>query len=355
MTDMTPTTGAATGPGSPAAADADLTGAAGVAAPDAGIATPGLVRPDGAPPTRVAVLGTGAMGYGMAVSLLRAGLVTTVWNRTRAKAEPLARLGAVVVDEPADAVRDADVVVTVLFDADAVAEVMAAALPAVPRGAAWVQSATVGAEGTARLAELADAHGVVFVDAPVLGTRKPALAGRLVVLAAGPDVARPLVGPVLDAIGERTIWVADEPGAASRLKLVANAWIATLTAGVAQSVALARAWDLDPQLFLDAIDGGAPDSPYAHIKGAAMLSGDFEPQFQLDGLRKDLALIVADAVRAGVPTPLVDALVRAYAVAAGADDEHGGQDIAAVINAFRPAQSADPSSDTESGPGRHAI
>jgi len=342
MTDMTDLTGAAAGPESPASADADPT------------AVVGAVRPDGTPPTRVALLGTGAMGYGMAVSLLRAGLATTVWNRTRAKAEPLAQLGAVVVDEPADAVRDADVVLTVLFDADAVADVMAAALPAMPRGAVWLQCATVGAEGTARLAALAEAQGVAFIDAPVLGTRKPALAGRLVVLAAGPDVARPLVAPVLDAIGERTVWVADEPGAASRLKLVANAWIATLTAGVAQSVALARAWDLDPQLFLDAIDGGAPDSPYAHIKGAAMLSGDFEPQFQLDGLRKDLALIVADARRAGVPTALVDTLARAYATAAGADDQRGGQDIAAVIDAFRPTAATEPSSDAESRHGRHA-
>ena len=72
--------------------------------------------------------------------------------------------------------------------------------------------------------------------------------------------------------------------------------------GVGHSIALAQAWGLDPQLFLDAIDGGQPDSPYGHVKGAAMLSGDFDPQFELDGLRKDLALIAADAHTAGVPT-----------------------------------------------------
>lgn len=288
---------------------------------------------------RVTVLGIGAIGYGMAVSLLRAGLDTTVWNRTRSKAEPLGALGGKVADDPASAAHGADVVVTALFDADADAEVMALALPAMAPGSAWVQSSTVGATGALRLAALADERGVLFVDAPVLGTRKPALAGRLVVLAGAPQEARPLVQPVLDAIGDRTVWVAEEPGPASRLKLVCNAWIATLTAGVAQSVQLAVAWGLDPQLFLDAIGGSAPDSSYAHIKGAAMLSGDFEPQFQLAGLRKDLALIAADAQTAGVPTELVDALAHAYATAAGGGDT---RDIAAVVDAFGPRRAAWP-------------
>lgn len=282
---------------------------------------------------RVTVLGTGAMGYGMAVSLLRAGLETVVWNRTRVKAESLAPLGAKVADDPASAVHGADVVITTLFDADADAAVMAEALPAMAAGAVWVQSSTVGATGALRLAALADEHGVAFVDAPVLGTRKPALAGRLVVLASGPPEVRPRLERVFEAIGERTVWVADEPGPASRLKLVANAWIATLTAGVAQSIALAQAWGLDPQQFLDAIDGGQPDSPYAHVKGAAMLSGDFDPQFELAGLNKDLALIAADARTAGVPTELVDALAHAYATAAGTG---APRDIAAVVDAFRP-------------------
>ncbi len=293
---------------------------------------------------RVTVLGTGAIGYGMAVSLLRAGIDTTVWNRTRAKAEPLAELGATVADAPSAAVKGADVVVTALFDADADAAVMAGALPAMEPGAVWVQSSTVGATGTARLAALADEHDVPFVDAPVLGTRKPALAGKLVVLASAPAEVRPLVQPVLDAIGTRTVWVAEEPGPASRLKLVANAWIATLTAGVGQSIALAQAWGLDPQLFLDAIDGGQPDSPYAHVKGAAMLSGDFDPQFELDGLRKDLALIAADAHTAGVPTDLVDVLAQAYKTAAGADA--APRDIAAVVDAFRPARAEWPQEPT---------
>lgn len=302
---------------------------------------------------RVTVLGTGTMGYGFAVSLLRAGVSTTVWNRSRAKAEPLGELGAKVADSAAEAVRDADVVLTMLFDADAVAAVMADALGAMPAGAVWVQSSTVGSEGTARLAALAEQRGVAFVDAPVLGTRKPALAGKLVVLASGPEELRPRVQPVLDAIGTRTVWVADRPGPASQLKLVTNAWIATLTAGVAQSVALAQVWGLDPQLFLDAIDGGQPDSPYAHVKGAAMLSGDYEPQFELAGLRKDLDLVASEAARAGAPTALVETLEHAYAAAV---DEHGTpRDIAAVVEAFRARTPAAGGGEAEGARrGRHA-
>ncbi|MCL2463771.1 MAG: NAD(P)-dependent oxidoreductase, partial [Micrococcales bacterium] len=282
---------------------------------------------------RVTVLGTGAIGYGMSVALLRHHLDTTVWNRTRAKAEPLAEFGATVADDPVSAVAHADVVVTALFDADADAAVMTQVLPRLAPGAVWVQSSTVGPTGTARLAALAGERDVPFVDAPVLGTRKPALAGQLVVLAAAPAGVRPRVQPVFDAIATRTLWVADEPGPASRLKLVANAWIAVLTAGIGQSIALARAWGLDPQLFLDAIDGSQSDSPYAHVKGPAMLSGDFAPQFELAGLRKDLALAAADARTAGVPTELIDTLARAYATAAAAGSP---RDIAAVIDAFRP-------------------
>lgn len=302
---------------------------------------------------RVTVLGTGTMGYGFAVSLLRAGISTTVWNRSREKAEPLGELGAKVADSPADAVREADVVVTILFDADAAAAVMGDAIEAMPAGAVWVQSSTVGSEGTARLAAFAEQHGVAFVDAPVLGTRKPALAGKLVVLASGPEELRPRVQPVLDAIGNRTVWVADRPGPASQLKLVTNAWIATLTAGVAQSVALAQVWGLDPQLFLDAIDGGQPDSPYAHVKGAAMLSGDYEPQFELAGLRKDLELVAAEARRAGAPTALVETLEHAYAAAV---DEHGTpRDIAAVVEAFRVRPAGTGGAEGEPAPrGRHA-
>lgn len=141
----------------------------------------------------VSVLGTGIMGAAMARNLLRAGLAVRVWNRTRAKAEPLAADGAYVADTPDEAVRDADVVLTVLHDGPAVLRTVRQAAPGLRRGAVWIQSTTAGIEEVGELAGLAREHGLVFFDAPVLGTRAPAEAGQLVVLAhaAPASTARP--------------------------------------------------------------------------------------------------------------------------------------------------------------------
>ena len=138
----------------------------------------------------VSVLGTGIMGAAMARNLARAGHTVRVWNRTRAKAEPLAADGAYVADSPAEAVQGADVVLTILYDGPAALDVMREAAPALRSGAAWVQSTTAGVEAITDLAAFAAEHGLVFYDAPVLGTRQPAEAGQLTVLAAGPGEGR---------------------------------------------------------------------------------------------------------------------------------------------------------------------
>ncbi|WP_306210449.1 NAD(P)-dependent oxidoreductase [Actinoplanes sp. RD1] len=280
----------------------------------------------------VAVLGTGIMGTGMTHSLLRAGLPVTVWNRSADKAAPLAADGATVAPTVAEAVAGADVVITMLYDADSVAATVPAALPSLKPGAVWVQSSTVGVEGAARLAALAADAGVAFLDAPVLGTKQPAENGQLVVLASGPSALRDKVAPVFDAIGARTQWVSEEPGDASKLKLVANAWIGVVVNGVAQSVAMARGLGLDPAQFLEAVAGGAVDSPYVQAKGKAMIAGDFAPAFALDGVGKDQRLI-ADAMRAaGTDTTLVEAVIDRVGAASAAG--HGGEDMSAVVHAY---------------------
>ncbi|GAA1277534.1 NAD(P)-dependent oxidoreductase [Saccharothrix xinjiangensis] len=284
----------------------------------------------------VALLGTGLMGAGMARSLLRAGLDVVVWNRSADKARPLAEAGAAVAEDPATAVQGADVVLTMLFDADATAEVMAAALPSLkplkPSGArpTWVQCATVGLDGGERLARLAAEHDVGFVDAPVLGTRQPAEQGKLTVLAAAPPRLRAGVEPVFEAIAARTAWAGERPGDGQRLKLVANAWVLSITAAAAQSVALARGLGLDPSTFLDAIAGGPVDSAYAQAKGRAMIDHDFTPSFGVDGAAKDSSLI-ADAMNAaGTDDRLMRVLLDHYRTA----DDGAPADMAAVVRAF---------------------
>lgn len=275
----------------------------------------------------VALLGTGTMGAGMAANIARAGLPLRVWNRSREKAEPLARVGAVVADSPADAVQGADLVLTMLFDADAVASTMEQARASLAPGAVWVQHSTVGVEGSDRLVALARDLGIAYVDAPVLGTRKPADDGALVVLASGPQDVRERVTPVFDAIGSRTLWLG-AAGEASRLKLAANAWVITVVEGIAESLALTRSLGLDPHLFLQAVAGGAMDAPYVQMKGTAMIEGDFAPSFSLDGAAKDGDLIVAAARGAGVELAVVEAARDHLARARAAG--HGGQDVSAT-------------------------
>ncbi|MDD7921399.1 NAD(P)-dependent oxidoreductase [Actinomycetospora callitridis] len=282
--------------------------------------------------TTVAVLGTGIMGAGMTRSLLREGLEVTVWNRSTEKAKPLADDGARVAETAADAVADADVVITMLFDTDAVAQTIEPVLPRFRDGAVWVQASTVGIEGTDRLAALARDAGVHYLDTPMLGTKAPAENGQLVVLASGPSSLRDTVAPVFDAIGSRTQWVSETIGDASRLKLAINAWIGVMVNGIAQSIALARGLGVDPQQFLDAVDGGAVNAPYVQLKGKAMIDGDYTPSFELDGVIKDTDLITAALRAAGVDTTLATA-VRDR-LAAASSDGHGSEDMAAVVHAY---------------------
>jgi 3-hydroxyisobutyrate dehydrogenase len=284
---------------------------------------------------RVAVLGTGIMGSGMARSLLRSGLDVTVWNRHPGRAVPLAADGAYVAGSPPEAVADADVVITMLWDGNSVAEVMADALPAAPDGILWAQTSTVALPDAGdMLPALADGCGARYIDAPVLGTRQPAEDGRLTVLAAAPEALREPITPVFGAIGARTVWVSERPGDGTRLKLVANSWVGTIVAATAQSIALAQGLGLDPRVFLDMMKGGAVDAPYLHIKGEAIIAGQFATSFAVDGAVKDTGLIAAAMRESGTDAALMEAVAGQYRKAS--DAGHGEEDMAAIFYAFRP-------------------
>ncbi|OIH97771.1 3-hydroxyisobutyrate dehydrogenase [Curtobacterium sp. MCBA15_001] len=278
------------------------------------------------------MLGTGAMGAGVAQSLLREGHEVVVWNRTPERAAPLEQHGATVATEAGVAVEGAQVVLLTLFDTDAVVDVLDQAAGDAPTDAVWVQCSTVGVAGTETVVQLAAKYGITLVEAMMLGTKAPAEQGKLTMLAAGPSDTLDRIDPVLDAIGAKTVRAGERVGDGTALKLAANAWIASITAATAQSLAVARGLGIDPALFLQAIDGTASDSPYAHTKGESMLAGTFPAQFALDGLRKDIGLITDAARASGVTTTLLEALGAVYADASAAG--HGGDDIAAVTSAF---------------------
>jgi 3-hydroxyisobutyrate dehydrogenase len=277
----------------------------------------------------VAVLGTGTMGTGMVRSLRRADIPVRMWNRNPAKAEALTDTGAQAFGDPAEAADGADVVLTMVVDADAVVDVIRRARPA--EGTVWLQSTTVGVAGADRTVEVAGELGLVLVDAPVLGTKQPAEEGTLTVLASGPADVRERLRTVLDAIGSKTLWLG-EAGAGSRLKLACNAYLLMVAAGTAQSIALARGLGADPEEFLVAIEGGPIDTPYAHLKGAAMLKAEHPVSFGLTSATKDARLIREALRSAGVPDRLDAAVLETMEAAIERQPDPGAVDLSAVID-----------------------
>ena len=293
----------------------------------------------------VAVLGAGGtMGFAMARNIARAGIPVRAWNRTRAKAEPLAADGAYIAATPADAATGAGIVLTMLTDADTVITVMECAEGALPVMAdsdqpnqpIWLQMSTIGEEATEWCTGLAGRYGVGFVDAPVVGTRQPAERGQLVVLESGPEEARPRVQPVFDAIGHRTIRLG-EAGAGTRLKLVTNSWVLAVVEAGAETIALAEGLGLDPALFFQAIETGPLDLPYLRTKAQAITERDFTPSFRLRLAAKDADLVTDAAWQHGLDLPLLELIARRLGQGAG---EHGDEDISATYLTSAPEQAA---------------
>ena len=281
------------------------------------------------PGKTVAVLGTGIMGSAMARNLAAAGLRTTVWDRSEQAAAPLAGEGARVAASPQEAVRDAGVVITMLPTADAVESVMfdGEVTEALARGAVWAQMGTIGVAATTRLAHQLGRlrPGVLLVDAPVSGSKGPAEAGQLLILASGPPAAQAIVQPAFSAIGRKTVWLG-EAGQGSRMKLVANSYLSFLIEGVAEALELASRLGIDAAALDEVIEGGPLSAPIADAKLYKMRSGDFAPEFPLEWALKDvdLALAAADGDR----LPMLEALSRQWRLAVEAG--HGREDISAA-------------------------
>jgi 3-hydroxyisobutyrate dehydrogenase len=279
--------------------------------------------------TQVTVLGTGIMGSAMARNLLRAGLVVMVWDRSPEAAAGLAREGAQAAGSAADAVREASVVITTLPTAAVVESVMFGThvAEAFGPGAVWAQMGTIGVEATeetvARLATIRP--DLLFVDAPVSGSKGPAEQGQLLILASGPDAAKEPLREPFAAIGRNTVWLG-AAGQGSRLKLVVNAYMSTLIEGVAEAVELARRLGIDVAALDAAVDGGPLDAPIADAKLHKIASGDYAPEFPLQWALKDVDLALAAG--GGTGLPLLAALSRQWH--AVVDAGHGREDVSAA-------------------------
>jgi 3-hydroxyisobutyrate dehydrogenase len=288
-------------------------------------------------PSTAAVLGTGTMGAAMAANIAKAGLGLRVWNREPEAAEPLGELGAVICSSPAEACRGADVILTPLANEKVVAEVMDHASDGLHGGAVWLQVCTVSPDGSRRLADQAVRLGVDYVDAPLLGTKEPAVAGTLTILAASPEAeVRERVRPVLDAVGSRTVWL-DAVGQASSLKLAYNAWVLTTVEGIAESLTLAGALGVDPKLVEEVICGSGLNSEYVQTKAPRMIADDLDtPSFPLVAAAKDAVLITDAARGAGLRLGIAETVRERLQLAV--DEGFGRADVAATYRVPRTAE-----------------
>ena len=245
------------------------------------------------PLPRVAVLGAGTMGRGMAHSLLRNGFRVDAWDRTPEKAAALAADGATAHEDARDAVRDVDVVITMVADAAAVNQLAfgSGMLEALRPQSVWAQMSTIGVTATEELAARAGQGrpDVYFADAPVSGTRQPAENGQLLILASGPGQAKPVLEPVFAALGRETRWLG-AAGTGSRLKLVMNSWLVFLVEGAAEIMALADSLGVQREQVLEFLREGSLANPAAAAKFAKMDAGDDSPDFALQWALKDIGL-----------------------------------------------------------------
>ncbi|GGR74632.1 hypothetical protein GCM10010252_11190 [Streptomyces aureoverticillatus] len=264
----------------------------------------------------VAFLGLGHMGAPMAARLLAAGHPLTVWNRTAAKAEPLVAAGARLEATPADAVREADVVLTMLAGPEALRSVADAIVPVLREGVHWVEMSTVGPDAVRELGErLPD--GVTLVDAPVMGSTDKAAAGELGILAGGDAAA---VEPLLTALGAVTR--TGPPGSGAALKVVVNTAVLGGVALVAEALALADALGLAEEVARGALARGP-------LAGAVARAFADDVHFGNDLAAKDVALATGAA-----RLPAMEA-VRAHYEAAAADPTVAHEDIARAVPHIR--------------------
>ena len=277
----------------------------------------------------IAFLGAGRMGAPMAANLARAGFRVQVWDRTASHAADLAGDGATAAASPAEAVRGAGILITMLADGPATEQVWNGpdGLSAAGPGLIWVQMATVGLEWTQRFANTAARYGVHFFDAPVSGSQGPAQAGELTILASGPHWMAEAVTPVFEVLGRATTWLGPA-GNGTRAKLVLNNWLADITETTAETLSFTRQLGLDPAAIVDLLESTPLGSPYAMQKARTMLVGDFTPAFALKHALKDADLAAQAAQESGAELTLTSALLPRWrrAVASG----HADDDLAAI-------------------------
>jgi 3-hydroxyisobutyrate dehydrogenase len=287
--------------------------------------------------TRIAFLGLGIMGSGMAGRLLDAGARLTVFNRSPERAVPLASRGAITAATPRDAVGDADIVFSMVADDAASHDVWdggEGALAGVRPGTLLVECSTVTVGRITELAESATRIGCELVDAPVTGSKLQAAAGELVFLVGGSEQGVSRVRPALDVMGQ-TVLHLGPAGSGALVKLINNFLAGVQAASLAEAIAIIERSSLDRNQTIGAIVTGSPGSPVMKTLASRILADDFSPNFYLHLLAKDLGYAIGEGESRGVPMSMASAALDILQTSIARGD--GDKDMAAVVEQFRAA------------------
>ena len=259
---------------------------------------------------KIGFLGLGGMGVGMAANLLKAGHQVRVWNRSPAAAEPLLAQGATLAADPLQAF-DAEVVISMLADDKATRSVIlqSGALASAKPGLIHLGMATLSTELVAELVELHRAQGVTYIAAPVFGRTDVALAGKLNILAAGPQDAIDKVQPLLDAMGQKTWPLGEDPLRAAAVKIAGNFMIASAIEAMGEASALTKGYGVEPAQFLEIMGSTLFNAPVYRNYGALIAEQRYDPAgFRLVLGLKDVGLALAAGQGRHVPLPFASVL-----------------------------------------------
>jgi 3-hydroxyisobutyrate dehydrogenase-like beta-hydroxyacid dehydrogenase len=264
---------------------------------------------------RVSIIGLGRMGEGMAERVLAAGHTLTVYNRSPGKADALRAKGATVAASPAAAAQGAEVVLTMLADDAAVEQVVFGTdglIGALASGAVHVSSSTI----SVALAERLEAAPGRYVSAPVFGRPEAAAAGKLFIIAGGPDDALAVAQPVFDAIGQRTFRVGPQAPVANLIKLSGNFLIAAAIEAMSEAFALVRKAGVDPMMYREILTSTLFNAPVYHLYSDLVArEADEQVGFAAPLGLKDVRLGLAAADTLQVPMPVASAIRDAFITA----------------------------------------
>jgi 3-hydroxyisobutyrate dehydrogenase len=252
-------------------------------------------------------IGTGRMGYEMAARLARGGCDIAVWNRTRAKAEPLAQQGAKVVDRLSD-LAEREIIFCMVSTWDDVQEVMQKLLAGGKKPRMVIECSSISLEGSAELRILLRKQGIEYLAAPVSGNAKVIKAGKLTFVVSGPRGAYEAARPYLDMMGQGSSYVGE--GELARIaKICHNVFLGVVTQSLAEVTVLAQKAGMPRHAFLDFFNKSVMGSPFTRYKAPAFVNLDFKVTFTPKLLRKDMDLGLEAGRNFEVPMP-VAALTR---------------------------------------------